>query len=684
MPVHPNDDFRLQLRRVIGTLRETNVQTLIDSLRDYAKPGDPLESFADHLLSARSSADLLRELFRTWILEPTDNADPTVVALRSFFGWSDRATDFDELRPEFLDVIYLLPPRDYAIAETLLPFLDYMRLEIPTPPAGAQSRTLLDVGTGTGLLLQILRTLGMIGAISGLDPAPKMAEYAHRRLREPEAAEIAINKIQNFRKDSPSFQSVLCYMVMHHISDENHNEEYRRALRSIFDALEEGGLFVYTDKLWAEREGTELHAFDFKTPMIPWDLKSGQELDIEPAELNAIAPFRPHPHTVPEYTRTWDEAAEMLSQEGFLIQRAKPLNERVFLFVCRKPHIATWSKFAQKPSPQFVEALTLVTQTKADVPQKHAPYNWTFSCLAALYEDITEQRCPDRNLSADETVSESHFLRGVAYFSWEKASRLFLVRRARPFDFHILSYSYVHAGWGSLGRMVEDFERHPIEYTKEKGYSSLNRDSVQRTLPFQGDIKSLQYEAAMAVPVYHPDTYELRGAFLFYLAKREYVPLHTGSELQRGLVTQFQHLNKLMNLALDWQEKRLGVRDSAREIVNNWEKLAEDNDGANVVIAKLNVLFATADLQPGDYHSLSALCSRIQALLSSSECFSVLDEREMAQGKASILVAARVDLSFEDIRDKILAAVGAAAEKCGPFSYTCRRLGEPDAGTADQ
>src|SRR5207244_7747324 len=124
--------------------------------------------------------------------------------------------------------------------------------------------------------------------------------------------------------------------------------------------------------------------------------------------------------------------------------------------------------------------------------------HWTYQVIGARYKDITREECPDKFNKEDRTG----FLKGIAYFSWERASRLFLVRRARPFDFHILSYSHVHEGWGSLGRMVKDFEYNSADYVKNKGYSCLTRDAVQRTLPLQDDIEYLDYEAAMAMPIY--------------------------------------------------------------------------------------------------------------------------------------------------------------------------------------
>jgi len=283
---------------------------------------------------------------------------------------------------------------------------------------------------------------------------------------------------------------------------------------------------------------------------------------------------------------------------------------------------------------------------------------------------VTGQTLPAKALTSEETVLRFDFLRGIGYFSWETPSRLFLVRRTVPFDFHLLSYSHVHEGWGSLGRMVEEFEVDPQRYRSERGYSCLTRDAVQRTLPFLGDIDLLKYEAAMAVPIYSDKDFQLRGAFLLYLAKKEYVPLHTGGAVQERLAEQFLRLNQAMNQALDYQERVLGVQDSATTICAKWKQLVQDRTGGELVIGRLELGYPEC----ADRTKLLELCSRIQALLSGSDCFSVLDRDELGVGRAAILIAARYGLSFDDVRERALSAVGAAGENCGPLIYSCRQL----------
>jgi SAM-dependent methyltransferase len=674
--VNNRADLRSALRRQISDARDIHVAKLVEALTAAGKETQAdshLEWFATQLSSARRAPDLLRELFRTWLIEPPDDHSPTVMSLRQFFGWREGAVDFDDLRPDLLDVIYLLPPRDYAVVETLLPVLEHIPSALIRVGEGAANPGLLDVGTGTGVLMRILRASGVKGPYVGIDPARRLARYASETLQQFTDVKVTTERIEDLQEQHPRFQQVVCYMVLHHVSDQNDDEDYRRALRAMFDQMEEGGVLVYTDKLWAIRGvGGTLYGFDFITSATREDLESGQELEILPAELDAVRSFQPHPKSVPEYQRTWKDAAEKLSHAGFLIERAKPLNECVFQFVCRKPQLSSWRKFALNPKSEFPNALER-RKIVADA-NRQAPYQWTFKCLAALYEDITGETCPDKLLTAEETVGKGHFLRGIAYFSWEKASRLFLVRRARPFDFHVLSYSHVHAGWGSLGRMVEEFEADYEDYIKRKGYTCLTRDAVQRTLPFLGDIDTLRYEAAMAVPIYRPEDHEMRGAFLLYLAKREYVPLHTGSLLQADLVTKFQELNRGMNDALDWQEEALDIQNSADAVRRKWEKLVQAPGGEDLVIAKLSLELSEHEQTEKTARSLSDLGSRIQALLSSSECFSVLDERQRHTGKIAVLVAARFGLAFDDIRDNILSAVGAAAEGCSPLSYRCCAL----------
>jgi SAM-dependent methyltransferase len=570
-------------------------------------------------------------------------------------------------------VIYLLPPRKSAVIETLVVLLETKKNDLLTTLNGTRSRSLFDIGTGTGILMRILRRVGIEGEMLGIDPARKLASYAKSKFMDDPEVTIRVGKIEEFSRQSEErFQMALCYMVLHHVRD------YRKALKNVFDALVEGGLFVYTDKLYVRfPKSGEPEKIDFTTAPETLLLESGQEFEIQPAKLTSVQPFKPHPEKVTEYDRRWKDVAETLSKIGFLIQCAKPLNENVILFVCRKPHSEIWSNFARAKVSNFSKALkTRVRAANKEAPvtieAPHPPYHFTLKVLEALYKDITGEECP-------KTMEESGkgFLKGIAYFSWEKASRLFLVRRAVPFDFHILSYSHVHEGWGSLGRMLEEFEKEPVRYVEKTGYSCLTRDAIQRTLPFQGDIKHLNYEAAMAIPIYRVDRvngHKLRGAFLFYLAKPEHVPLHTGSYWQSLLVKKFEKLNVVVNRALNKQAHNLKITDSAAAIRNKWRKLARERP--EVVIAQL-VISAKPSKGRGkiDPHVFSDVCSKIQAQLSGSECFSVLDDRELVKRQAAILVAARFGISYDEIRERILAVIGSAAEDHGSFFYKCERLG---------
>lgn len=665
-------DPRRVLRTALDETLAENVELLIDAIRKEAQDTNfELQWFATQLEFGKSSPDLLREVFLVWVMRPNDKNDPRVIAARKFLRWSTSARDFDKLRPQFLDVIYLLPPRDFAVIETLVPLLEHRPSELPQQPQGPEMKTLFDIGTGTGLLIQILRKAGLSGKMVGIDPASNLTNYAFEKFKDlcPDV-DITIHTIQDYKNYNQQFQTALCYMVLHHVPTDMEDGQYKGALSKIFDVLAEGGTFVYTDKLSAELiEGQEPKAFDFKTAPDLLMLKSGQELIVEQAELTSVRPFQPHPQSLQEYPRDWKKAAEILSKTGFLIQSAKPLNERVVLFVCRKPHTSNWVRFAENPAPEF-----RLAWTENNLPrlEEHAPYQWTIKLLEALYRDVTgEKECP----KTFEKIATG-FLRGIAYFSWEKASRLFLVRRAVPFDFHILSYSHVHEGWGSLGRMVEEFEKDPKDYVENIGYSCLTRDAVQRTLPFQGDIEHLKYEAAMAIPIYNGNSdkgYQLRGAFLFYLAKPEFVPLHTGSDWQKLLIGKFKKLNEVMNYALDWQEEQLKVTDSARVIFEKWETLAREK--RDVVIGRLEIKIDLKEHPQKPAGGLPDLCSKIQALLSGSEFFSVLNESNIQNGQAIILVAARYGISYEEIRENILMAIGTAAESYGSFSYSCKRLG---------
>src|SRR5687767_896914 len=94
--------LREAVQGIIDQILYQNVEELIGALTDPT-----LMWLSEQLNSAKHSPDLIRELFRLWVMKPENEKDIRVAAAREYLGWNTNARDFNGLKPEFLDVIYL-------------------------------------------------------------------------------------------------------------------------------------------------------------------------------------------------------------------------------------------------------------------------------------------------------------------------------------------------------------------------------------------------------------------------------------------------------------------------------------------------------------------------------------------------------------------------------------------------
>jgi SAM-dependent methyltransferase len=240
-------------------------------------------------------------------------------------GWGEDANDFSTLLPEFLDVLFLLPPRDTAVFETLAALIG--------GTAVPQFDSFLDVGTGTGLLPELLFATGYCGSLTGIDPAQPLLDYARDRLGARPGIELLPERIQDYRPRPGFTGAALSYMVLHHVPDTG--GQYAAALTTVFRALVDGGTFVYVDKLYPATG--ESAAFDLDGARPRAALPGGPTIEAELSPRNPAPPFVPHPAGLREFHRPWWVAAAALVETGFRIDRVMILNERVVLFTCRKP-----------------------------------------------------------------------------------------------------------------------------------------------------------------------------------------------------------------------------------------------------------------------------------------------------------------------------------------------------------
>lgn len=108
-------------------------------------------------------------------------------------------------------------------------------VRLSLPPTGQ----LLDVGCGTGVLLERLAASQPGIALSGVDPVPEMLSIARRRL--PPSVELRSAWAEELPFQSETFDVVVSCNVLHYLTDPH------EALREMARVVRPGGRVVVTD-----------------------------------------------------------------------------------------------------------------------------------------------------------------------------------------------------------------------------------------------------------------------------------------------------------------------------------------------------------------------------------------------------------------------------------------------------
>jgi 2-polyprenyl-3-methyl-5-hydroxy-6-metoxy-1,4-benzoquinol methylase len=93
---------------------------------------------------------------------------------------------------------------------------------------------LLDVGTGEGMFLKLLRDNGWKGELAGVEPSKKAAAFARERL----GLNVMDGDLKSLDIQTGQFDVVTMWEVMEHLPDPNEN------LKEIFRILKDDGIFL--------------------------------------------------------------------------------------------------------------------------------------------------------------------------------------------------------------------------------------------------------------------------------------------------------------------------------------------------------------------------------------------------------------------------------------------------------
>lgn len=108
---------------------------------------------------------------------------------------------------------------------------DVLRRRVPV--AGSRDRSIVDVGCGTGEMLDMVREFG---TVTGLDASPIAVAYCRQRFGD--AVDVRLGRIPADVPDGVAM--VTAFDVVEHLEDDE------KALRGIYERLAGGGVFVCT------------------------------------------------------------------------------------------------------------------------------------------------------------------------------------------------------------------------------------------------------------------------------------------------------------------------------------------------------------------------------------------------------------------------------------------------------
>jgi SAM-dependent methyltransferase len=225
---------------------------------------------------------------------------------RDILGW--KSHDFNSLSPALWDLTSTWSPRDKWYEEAFLLIPSYLMKRPDT--------TILDVGSGTGIVPRILNQLGFIGKVIAVEPEKGWCNHL-KSLGFPNLC-IVNETLGNASSlvDPNSCNLVTSLMVGHHIKNKNTYFDF------ISSSLKRNGLFIHMDKMekWSESEETKVCNYLFTSS----DL----------IKLHAVGPFKqqPHPSSVPEYLVPPHVSLKCAESAGLNPKSVMILSEKICLF----------------------------------------------------------------------------------------------------------------------------------------------------------------------------------------------------------------------------------------------------------------------------------------------------------------------------------------------------------------
>jgi len=142
---------------------------------------------------------------------------------------------------------------------------------------GATTRRILDLGTGDGRLLALLRIDRPDSAGVGIDVSEPMLARGRERFSDDGSVELLHHDLAAALPDLGSFDAIVSCFAIHHLEDERKRSLYAK----VFARLEPGGVFANLEHVASPSERLHRRFYDALGYEPGWEDPSNRLLDAE-------------------------------------------------------------------------------------------------------------------------------------------------------------------------------------------------------------------------------------------------------------------------------------------------------------------------------------------------------------------------------------------------------------------